>query len=189
MTTTMPDPFVPIDPGYEFNDEASNVINTVIAEMLRAFNPNDAVMPPLGGGSETVRFVTGDFIALELFDAHTNGGQDCNEPFLWVQLRKRYRFSSFPAAETGEVDCKLFRAITIEIGVGRCSQINPEVDWVAMQGEGEVSLDDSWRLEIAVCNIIDQCERQNRLIAISEITPVGPEGGVIAWHATLNIKL
>jgi hypothetical protein len=182
-------PFLPIDPAFEFDDEASNVVNTVIAEMLRGFNPNDVNMPPLGGGSTTVRFVTGSIIALELWDAHTDGGQNCNEPFLWVQLRKRFRFTSFPNVETGVVDCTAFRAITLEIGVGRCSHLSPEIDWPEMQQEAEISISDSWRLEIICCNIIRQMKSQNRLIAIGEITPVGPEGGVIAWTATLNIKL
>jgi hypothetical protein len=188
MTTTL-DPFVPIDPNLEFNDQASNVVNTVIAALLRAFNPNDAVMAPLGGGSETVHFVAGDVVALELWDAHTNQ-TDCDEPFLWVRMTRRYRFTHFPTAETGEVNCTMPRAVSLEVGVGRCSQLSPEVDWSVMQTESEVSLDDSFRIELALCEAVRTLQKgQDRLVAIGEITPFGPEGGVVAWSATLHVKL
>jgi hypothetical protein len=185
MTTTL-DPFVPIGPPV--NDEASNVVNSFIAAMLAAFNPNDAVMPPLGGGSETVRFLAGDVIPLELWDAHTDAS-NCNEPFLWVRMTRRFRTVSFPSAETGEVDCNMPRVISLEIGVGRCSALQAEVNWPEIQTEAEISLDDSWRVELALCHVVTQMKEQGRMIAIGEIVPFGPEGGVIAWSATAHVKL
>jgi hypothetical protein len=186
VTTTIADPFVPTGPPV--NDEASNVINSFIGEMLAAFNPDDAVMPPLGGGSNTVRFLAGDVIPLELWDAHTSAS-DCDEPFLWVRMTRRYRTSSFPAADTAAVAIMLPRVISLEIGVGRCSALSAEVDWGEIQTEAEVSLDDSWRIELALCNAVAQMKKQDRLVSIGEIVPFGPEGGVIAWSATAHVKL
>jgi hypothetical protein len=185
MTTTVGE-FLPTGPP--INDEASNVVNTFIAGMLAAFNPSDAVMPPLGGGSLTVRFLAGDVVAMELFDAHTDQA-GCDEPFLWVRVSRRFRTTSFPSPETGPAACPLPRVITVEIGVGRCAKLSAEVNWTDIESEAEISLDDSWRIELALCHIITAFKEQNRLISVAEIVPIGPEGGVLGWAATANVIL
>lgn len=187
MSTIPGDPFLPsIEP---VEDDASHVINTFMAVMLEAFDPNDSVQPPLGGGSTTVRFLAGDMIPLELWDAQVMGDAACAEPLLWVRMTRRFRFKNFPASSNEAVACSLPRAIGIEIGVGRCCALETTTDWTVIQTEAEVSLDDSWRIELALCRASSQMKAQDRLISIGDVTPTGPEGGVVAWSATAVVKL
>jgi len=182
----MTDPFVPATSPVE--DDASLVVNTFISAMLAAFNPADPVQPPLAGGSTVVRFFAADAVPLELWDAHATGS-NCAEPFLWVRMTKRYRSRDFPTPSSESFACSLPRVIGLEIGVGRCSSLSVTPDWDQVQLEAEYSLDDSWRLELALCRAVSDMQAQNRLVSIDSIVPFGPEGGVIAWSATAAVKL
>jgi hypothetical protein len=169
-------------------DESVEVIDTFIAAMRAAFNPFDAVQPPLGGGSETVRFIAGDVAPMELWDAHA-AGCDCREPFLWVRMTQRFRTRDFPNPATEPEACELPRVIGIELGIGRCAALQPTVDWREIEREAQISLDDSWRMEMALCHAVARCKHQDRLIATRAVVPHGPQGGVIGWAATAFVKL
>lgn len=182
----MSDPFLPPDGVLE--DSASLVTNSFIGAVRDAFNPNDTIMPPLGGGSLTVRFLAGAGLATELWDAHVTG-TDCTEPFLWVQVTKRFRFSSFPTPASGAMTCELPRAIALQIGVARCFTLDATVNWNTVAQQSEISLSDSWRIELALCRAVTLMKAQNRLVATEPIIPHGPEGGILGWAANAVVKL
>jgi len=170
-------------------DEASDVVTAFIAAMKAAFNPADAIQPPLGGGSAEVHFLAGEVVAFSLWDSFAIGN-DCGEPFLWVRLIKRYRSKVFPTETLDTEACALPRVVAVEIGVARCATVgnaDATTDWAAVQQEAEFSLDDSWRIEMALCDA--RRRLQNHAVAVSTITPNGPDGGVVAWAATAFVQL
>lgn len=176
------------------HDSASDIINAFIASMKAAFNPADSIQPPIGGGSENVRFFAGDGPALAAFEAHTNGGKKCREPFLWVRAARRYHYQpgKFPAPIVDVADNCISspRALAVEVGVGRCSvavKPSPKLDEYA--AEAEVSLDDSWRVDLAMCMAADSLRSPKRQVGIDTVNPYGPEGGVIAWVGTAYVQL
>lgn len=173
----------------EVEDPAEEVVNAFIAAMRKAFNPDDAVQAPIGGGSTVVRFVAGDVAAMELWDAHAAGG-DCKEPFLWVRLMRRYRSKTFPTPSPASDNCELPRVVDIEVGVARCAAISEDgtVDWEQVAQEAEISRDDSWRIELALC-IAGSALRKNHQVATNTVLPTGPEGGVIGWGGTAAVQL
>jgi hypothetical protein len=170
-------------------DPAEEVINAFITALKQAFNPHDVVQPPEGGGSETVRFVAGDVVPLELWDAHAQGGSDCAAPFLWVRLMRRSRARDMTIERTLPNACGQLRVIDIEIGVGRCAALGETVDWAAIAKEAEISRDDSWRIDLALCMAGDALRTAGHQIAVGTVVPYGPEGGVIAWSGDAKISL
>ena len=161
------------------HDTASDIIDTFTVALRKAFNPNDPVCPPLGGGSTTIYFLAGD------------GGlppwnPTCDEPFLWVRAANRYRTrtTEFPAAYIGDKNCTnpdLTPVLAIEIGIMRCTTLLDEPDWNRLTNEANISLDDSWRIEKALCVAATTWRRKDRLVATDTVTPFGPDGGVTAW--------
>lgn len=170
-------------------DPASDVVNAVIRAMKKVFNPNDSVFPPLGGGSETVRFLSGSVIALALWDAHAQGS-NCAEPFLWVRLVRSFRTKIFPAPVVDQDNCGLPEVLQIEMGVGRCSSLgfsDGTVDWEAQRIEAEVSLDDRRRISLAQC--LSKKLIGDRAVGADTLIPNGPDGGVVAWAGTIYVQL
>lgn len=169
-------------------DPVSPIVNAFVTVMLEAFDPA-SVCPPDGGGSTDVRFFAGDAAPLAAFQAYTST-TNCGSPFLWVRVVKRYRLSSFTSRRRGDfpsaaVDanpCGAPRAVQLEIGVARCALADPQPSWQEYADEAEVSLDDSWRLERALCSVQGTL-RENYDLGIDAILPQGPEGGVMAWTA------
>lgn len=174
------------------HDPAADIVNAYIAAMRKAFNPNDQVQPPLGGGSTTVRFFAGDG-ALPAWDPHARGGPGCADPFLWVRVDRRYRARAkdFPAAFVGVGNCvsaDVKRALAVEVGVARCTDMDANPNWSKLADEAEISLDDSWRIELALCMAAQALTAPDRAVATDTIAPQGPEGGLIAWTGMAYVQ-
>lgn len=169
-------------------DPVDPVIDHVTAALAEAFDP-DSVHPPIGGGSTDVRLLAGDAIPLAMWNAHADGG--CGEPFLWVRLARRYRSREFPDTAIAATPCGAPRAVQVEIGVGRCAVLDPEPSWEQYAAEAEVSLDDSWRVELALCRAaaLITGDHTGGSAAIDDVIPFGPEGGVLAWSGNLYVQL
>ena len=170
------------------HDPASAVVDVVSRAMREAFDAGSS-FPPLGGGSTDVRLLAGDAIPLAMWNAHADEG--CDEPFLWVRLARRYRTDEFPAATTDPAPCRFPVGLQIEVGVGRCAVVDMEPSWDDYAREAEVSLDDSWRIELALCRAAGLVESSEHGVdaAIGEVVPFGPEGGVIAWSGELYVRV
>lgn len=176
------------------HDGVDCIITTVVQAMREAFSPT-ATFPPLGGGSERVRIFAGEAAPLSAVDMHLEDPEcGCDVPFLWVRLMRRYPtdLGRFPSASVGDSPCGAAMAAAVEVGIARCAAVFSETcSWSAYEAEAEVSLDDSNRIQIALC-------RAQRLLKTNEcsdassmdaILPYGPEGGVIAWTGTLYVRI
>lgn len=184
----------PVTTPEPMQDPAIVVVNAYITAMKQAFNPADTIGPPLGGGSQNVRFFAGEGPALAAFDAHTGGGRKCTEPFLWVRLARRYFFrpGQFPAPSVHTEDQCLnsLMAVAIEVGVGRCTvSVKAKPTWEEYAHEAEVSMDDSWRIGLALCMASKALRGPKRNVGIDTINPYGPDGGVIAQVGTAYSQL
>lgn len=176
-----------------FNDGVECILNATICAMREAFDPS-STYPPLGGGSTEVRVFAGDAIPTSYIDLHVAtsncSGDDCcqRDPFLWVRLVRRYRTQTFPQPYVGAAACATQRAVAVEVGVARCAVVEADgTDWDALANEAEIALDDSGRIELALCraSAIMQDKECSDLQAIDAIVPYGPDGGLIGWLGTL----
>lgn len=169
------------------HDPASDVVNAFIAAMKAAFNPADSVQAPLGGGSTEVRFFASDGgLPTSVWDPETGLNIGCKAPFLWVRVDRRFRSrrQEFPAVYVGDKDCKasdVVRGVAVEVGVARCSDMSAKPKWSVLEREAEISLDDSWRVELALCMAATVLSKADHAVATDTIAPLGPEGGLIAW--------
>ena len=170
-------------------DPADEVVRQFVRAMREAFSA-DSEFPPVGGGSDVVRFFGGDGIPLAAWNAHS-ADTDCSGPFLWVRLTRRYRSEQFPAPTTTGKNCAAPRVLAIEIGVGRCAVVDMEPTWEQYDLEAQISVDDSWRLELALCRAATFLTNSNvsPSVATDSIVPYGPEGGVIAWLASAYVQI
>lgn len=170
-----------------FNAGVECILNAVICAMREAFDPNSSY-PPLGGGSTAVRVFAGDAAPMSAVDLHINEC-GCNaDPFLWVRLTRRYRSKVFPSPYVGADGCTTQIAIAVEVGVGRCAVMSAEGgEWKELAEEAEISLDDSGRIELALCRAqtLMQAKGCSDMQAVDTIAPFGPEGGVIGWTGTI----
>lgn len=171
-----------------FNDGVDCVINKAICAMKEAFDPA-ASYPPIGGGSTVVRTFAGDATPLAAVNMHIGDVSCGNDPFLWVRLVRRYRSQTFPTPYVGPDGCLAQRAVAVEVGVARCAVIEAGegTDWTALAEEAEISVDDSGRIELALCRAaaLMKTAKCSDAQAIDAIVPYGPDGGVIAWTGTL----
>src|SRR5687767_3156023 len=134
-----------------FNAGVECILNQAICAMREAFDPA-STYPPLGGGSTVVRAFAGDATPLAAVDMHINDTECGQAPFLWVRLARRYRSHSFPTPYVGKDGCAAQIVAAVEVGVARCAVISTDqVDWNALAEEAEISLDDSGRIELALC--------------------------------------
>lgn len=157
---------------------------------MRAAFTDESASPPLGGGSDTVRLFAGDMLPIAAWNSHSDD-LGCDHPFLWVRLARRFRTDPFPAPTLDSAPCGLPVGIVIEVGVARCAVVDMEPSWDDYAREAEVSVDDSWRVELALCRaaktiVSDGCGINT---AADIIFPIGPEGGVIAWAGNLHVQL
>jgi len=165
-------------------DGAECIVNAAMQAMREAFTPNSSY-PPLGGGTDKVRFFAGEAPPIEAFDFHVNDPDcGCTAPMVWVRLARRYRSKDFPTPWVGEAPCDQPHVVAVEIGIARCAAlVNPECDWTAYESEAEISMDDSRRIEIALCRArtLMKASECSDAVAFDAITPFGPQGGVMAW--------
>lgn len=160
-------------------DPASDVVNVFIDALQGVFNP-DGPCPPDGGGSTLVRFFAAPNEVLPAF------GKGCKGPFLWVRVANRYRSrqGSFPTAYVGDLPCgsaETMRVLAVEVGVARCTNIAGSPKWEVLAREAEVALDDSWRIEQALCRVAKHFRGLKRAVATDTIAPVGVEDTYMAW--------
>lgn len=170
-------------------DPASEIVNAFIRAMKLAFRPDDPYCPPTGGGNTEVRFFAGMAPPTDAWDAHSDGGEGCDEPFLWVRLMRRYRSNNFPAPSASTEACSAPVVVAVEVGVGRCAVTDAEPTWEQYAREAEVSLDDSWRIELALCSAAGILRAQSRTVGIDTIEPYGPEGGIIGHTGAAYVQL
>ena len=168
-------------------DPAIAILGGFVDAMKLAFNPDDAVAAPKGGGSKNVRLFAGEGALPPSLIVSAGRGQ-CAEPLLWVRLALRYlsRDSQFPAVFEGATLCDdgdINPALAIEVGVGRCSTMDAEPEWDTLADEADISLDDSFRLTLAMNLARDRLTQQNHITAFATntVVPYGPEGGTVSW--------
>ncbi|WAB09525.1 hypothetical protein SEA_WOOPER_22 [Gordonia phage Wooper] len=161
-------------------DTADPIVNAFIRAMREAFD-DTSECPPIGGGSTTVRLFAGDAIPLAAWNAHS-ADVECDHPFLWVRLMRRYRTNAFPTPTIASANCDMPRVLAVEVGVGRCAVVDLEPSWEDYAREAEISIDDGWRIELALCRakafVLN--EHLGSAFGTDIINPYGPEGGVIA---------
>lgn len=178
-------------------DPVSAIINAFIVGLREVFDPASDC-PPDGGGwadaDTAVKFFAGDAIPLAAWDSHVSG-VGCESPFLWVRLASRYFTSrhlrtgqSFPVAGIDANRCGTDNAVSIELGVGRCALMEAETAWQEYAHQAEISLDDSWRIQLAQCRASGILGFTDYTVGLDTVTPYGPEGGVIAWTGLAHVQ-
>ncbi|ADD81128.1 gp23 [Rhodococcus phage ReqiPine5] len=174
------------------HDPLSCAVDHTIYSLKRLF-ANDSPDPPLGGGTDDVKFFHADEIPLAWFNAHLGGDCDDADPFIWVRVISRYKSSNFPAPDLGGACSQ--NAAEIEVGIGRCSYLGEDgdVDFDKLRTEANISLDDSRRIEKALClasarmlKAGNQCANNT---ARDIVVPIGPDGGVVGWSASIYVQL
>lgn len=175
-----------------FEDPANCVINTT-ASVLKLFFDPSGDQPPIGGGTALVRLFAGEALPIQAWDFFRGDGEGCDEPFVWVRLMRRYRTRDFPTPYVGGEPCPMPVVIAVEVGVARCAAISTgaDCDWSCFENEAEISVDDSMRIERALCYAAGKLTADlcSPLIGLDAILPYGPEGGVIAWTGILYAQL
>ncbi|MCV7424340.1 hypothetical protein H7K45_27715 [Mycobacterium yunnanensis] len=171
------------------HDDASDVVDAFLTAMREVFDPASPC-PPDGGGSTLVRFFAGDG---DLPASLMPGPQSDCDPLLWVRVAHRFRSrdTDFPAAYVGDAACghaDIRRALAVEIGVGRYTTMEADPDWDTLATEAEISLDDSWRIEKALCAVAARLRSKTRAVATDTVAPFGPQGGVIAWTGMAYVQ-
>lgn len=167
-------------------DGASEVINAFITALRKAFDPGSSC-PPDGGGTRNVRFIASDGAPQAAWDSHSANGDGCGEPFVWVRVARRYRSQRFPEPVININPCDLPRVIAVEVGVARCALMELQPSWEDYAAEAEVSLDDSWRLESALCAATGALKKDH-LVGTDIMMPFGPDGGVLGWSAQAYVQ-
>lgn len=167
-------------------DGAREIVDIHMDALAELFSPNSPC-PPAGGGQAMVRFFGGDAIPMAAWNAHSQSGQ-CLDPFLWVRVLRRYRTADFPGQTVSVDACTLPRVIQLEMGVGRCATVELEPSWQDYEAEAEVSLDDSWRMELALCRATAMVRKAGYVAGSDAIEPYGPDGGVVAWTGVSYVQ-
>ena len=179
------------------NAGAECVITQAVCALREAFT-DASTNPPLGGGSNTVRFFAGEAVPTSYVDLHINtsdcSGDNCcqRDPFLWVRLIRRYRSKTFPEPYVGPDACAAQEVIAVEFGVARCAVLTADstADWTALAQEAEVSLDDSYRIGLAMCRASALMRKGcSDMQAQDVILPTGPDGGLLSWTGVLYARL
>lgn len=169
-------------------DKAVTIIG-LVAEQLRAFFGDTAAVQPLGGGTNTVRILAGDSAVIpEWLSGEQEDCGDCG-PYLWVRLVRRWRSGNEFPQELPVAKCGTGRAITVEAGIARCFPITD--DPTELEQLALVQLDDSWRIDNALCLAMAKAEREGVALntAIGAGEPIGPEGLAILWVQQASAQL
>lgn len=167
-------------------DPGDDIITAVITTFKSMYDVG-LDCPPVGGAlSDTgvVHFLPGD---AALWDPLVGEGDGCDDPFLWVRLMSRFRTSHFPEPEVLNT-CTGVDVLHLELGVGRCVNIDPGIDYTILATEAEWGLDDSWRLDRTIC-LLRGVLQKDVMIASEPITPSGPDGGGLVWTVVLYIGI
>ena len=170
-------------------DPAVRAVGIVMGALADAYSPTSS-FPPTAGTSE-VRFFAGEGPATAVWNPHTGDLEQfgCDHPFLWVRVARRYRTTSLPAVTTSADTCGKPRVIAVEVGVARCAVIDLQPTWDDYENEAVASLEDSWRIETALCAAAKRLNADGYPTATDEIVPTGPEGGIVAWSGMIFVQL
>lgn len=104
--------------------------------------------------------------------------------YLWVRLVARWRTgqSQNQAASTIVLGkCNERRGITIEAGIARCHPLDATPE--ELEHHALVQMDDSWRIDNALCAAMQDSEREQAATdtGLGTGEPIGPEGLVLCW--------
>lgn len=166
------------------------VLGLVEEQLLRFFHPAPTApaVPPLGGGTETVWQLAGDYIAPPPWVGIGEDDEPVDlagcDPYLWVRLAGRWRqgqSQNMTASAATIPKCGQARGITIEAGIARCypNDGTPE----ELRHHALVLADDSWRIDLALCAAMAAAEANQvaKETGIGVGAPIGPEGLVLTW--------
>lgn len=163
-------------------DKAVGVIGAVEASLGRWFGP-DSEFPPIGGAIEQVHVLAGDQVAPPPWVGISEDCSNCSA-YLWVRLVARWRTgqsANQPPSAAVIAKCNQSRGITIEAGVARCHPLEGTRD--ELEQHALIQLDDSWRIDNALCAGMKAAEKAgfatNTGIGTGE--PWGPEALLLIW--------
>lgn len=164
-------------------NNAVGIIGCVRARLAEFFSP-DAAVPPVGGGTETVWLLAGDSVAPPPWVGVV---QDCTADcgvYLWVRLVTRWRTGqsqNMTASSAVIAKCNQRRGITVEAGVARCHPLDGCVE--DLERLALVELDDSWRIDDALCAGLADAEAAGFATdtGLGTGDPFGPDGLVYGW--------
>lgn len=160
---------------------------TVVINIVRGLYDPNSTYPPVGGGTATVHFVSGEGPSWDPLASRIGedaDGEAC-DPFIWVRLVSRYMSRTFPEPDAVS-GCQGVDTIALEVGVGRCVNIDPVADYTVIAREAEWGFDDAFRLGKVACLVAGQFGDDYQ-VAYEPALPEGPEGGGIVWSTTVYI--
>lgn len=169
-------------------DPVSEIVDVVVQAMRGAFNPEQEC-PPIGGGSETVRFLVSDAEAIPW-----NPQSNCKAPFLWVRVGSRFLSTvpTFPEAfvrDRGRCAAHdLARTVPVEVGVARCVATKVPLNLDKVESESEIALDDSWRIEGALTVAVGELRTDERAVATDTVAVIGPAGGMVMVTGVVYVQ-
>lgn len=173
-------------------DPAFDIVTKVIAVTRQMFSDDPTVVGcvPIGGGTKKIHFVTGEGPDWDpMLGRGDNSEIDCDNPFVWVRLVSRYISMAFPEPDVA-LDCQGVETLSLEIGVGRCVNIDPIPNYDIIAQEAEWGLDDSFRLTKIPCILKGKDGLgPGTLVASEPVTPLGPDGGGVIWTLGLFIGI
>lgn len=159
----------------------------VIEAMREQFVTTDDA--PLGGKVDTIEHRPGTDVALDgLFIGDCPG-------LAWVNVIRLYRTADFPTESDRLAPCSGVPVAVIQAGVARCVATVDAQGYPPtaedMEHDALVGLDDAARLERALCVAARRAMDLDVVDAAvwSATEPIGPQGGVLAWVATLTVQL
>lgn len=176
------------------SDGAECIINAALCAMREVFG-KEAEVPPLGGGADAVRFFACEAPPLSAVDLHV---EDCGcaQPFAWVRFTRRYPIGlgRFQISNLVSNPCGEQTAVGLELGIARCAALGADGNppsWKELATEAEISLDDSWRIQLAQCraSAIMRKSGCSDMQSMDEVIPFGPDGGVLGWTANLYARI
>lgn len=171
------------------------VAEQVHAELVRAFAGDDAhrVGDPIPVGR--VQHRVGSQVVLDGFlDMNGQPIPEC-DGLVWVTVVRRFRTRDFPVEAYDSSNCQIPRAVTLQVGVARCSAMMdeygspPPADRI--KHEAIRGLDDAYRLDLALCRAGMKLDDANLIsgYALDSAEPIGPEGGVVSWMQQASFRL
>lgn len=166
------------------------VVGQFIEALRSQFVEADPV--PLGGAVTEVEHRPGELVALDALADEVGG--PCSGQ-VWVNVLRVWRSESFPTVSAESSSCRSPVTIDLQVGAARrvCTVDDggypPSAD--AMGHDALVGLDDTARIDRAVCLALRACDDCGLTIqsVVAPIEPVGPQGGILAWTTVVTIQL
>ena len=168
---------------------AITILGLAETRLLEFFDPAPTApaVAPLGGGTDVVWQLAGDIIApppwVGIGESDDIDPNEC-DPYLWVRLVQRWRqgqSQNMTASSFAIPKCGQARGITIEAGIARCYPLDGTPEEMAQRSL--VLLDDSWRMDLALCAAMKDAKDNAvaKETGIGTGAPFGPEALVLTW--------